>query len=72
MNTMEKTLHYESAYAELAGIAKEIEAGSVSLDVLADKVRRASELIVFCQSKLRDTETEVNKIIESLQPGEGS
>lgn len=64
---MEKTLTYESAYAELAVIAKEIESESVSVDVLAQKVKRAADLITFCQTKLRSTETEVNKIIEQMQ-----
>jgi exodeoxyribonuclease VII small subunit len=64
---MEKTLTYETAYAELAQIAKEIENESVSVDVLAQKVKRASDLITFCQTKLRSTETEVNKIIEQMQ-----
>lgn len=64
---MEKTLTYEAAYAELALIAKEIESESVSVDVLAQKVKRAADLITFCQSKLRSTETEVNKIIEQMQ-----
>ena len=60
---------YEKAYAELAAISREMEEGGVSVDILAEKVRRASELIQFCQSRLRDTETEVNRIIEGLQPG---
>lgn len=59
---------YEKAYAELAAISREMEEGGVSVDLLAEKVRRASELIRFCQSRLRDTETEVNRIIEGLRP----
>jgi len=59
---------YEKAYAELASISREMEEGGVSVDLLAEKVRRASELIRFCQSRLRDTETEVNRIIEGLRP----
>lgn len=64
---MEKILTYESAYSELAQIAKEIENETVSVDVLAQKVKRASELITFCQSKLRSTETEVNNIISQME-----
>lgn len=64
---MEKNLNYETAYTELAQIAKEIETESVSVDVLAEKVKRASELIAFCQTKLRSTETEVNKIIKQME-----
>ncbi|SDL78471.1 Exodeoxyribonuclease VII small subunit [Pedobacter sp. ok626] len=65
---MEKTnLTYESAYKELAEIAQEIETEAVSVDVLAEKVKRASDLIEFCQTKLRATETEVNKIIKQME-----
>jgi exodeoxyribonuclease VII small subunit len=64
---MEKNLTYEEAYAELAQIAHEIETESVSVDVLAIRVKRASELIAFCQTKLRSTETEVNKIIKQME-----
>ena len=64
---METTLTYEQAYKELAQIAKEIESDTVSVDVLAQKVKRASELISFCQTKLKSTETEVNKIISKME-----
>lgn len=64
---MEQTLTYELAYKELVQIAKEIENESVSVDVLAQKVKRASELITFCQVKLKSTETEVNKIIAQME-----
>ncbi|TCC85764.1 exodeoxyribonuclease VII small subunit [Pedobacter hiemivivus] len=65
---METTnLTYESAYKELTEIAQEIETEAVSVDVLAEKVKRASDLIEFCQTKLRATETEVNKIIKQME-----
>jgi len=37
------------------------------VDQLAQKVKRASELITFCQGKLRSTETEVNNIIAQME-----
>jgi len=58
---------YELAYKELQQIAREIENETVSVDVLAAKVKRASELITFCQNKLRSTEMEVTKIIEQME-----
>ena len=64
---MDKTLTYEEAYAELAAIAKEIESETISVDVLAQKIKRASELITWCQARLRSTETEVNKIIDQME-----
>jgi exodeoxyribonuclease VII small subunit len=66
---MDQKNSYEVAYKELQQIAREIETETVSVDVLAQKVKRASELITFCQNKLRATETEVNKIIEQLEKG---
>jgi len=64
---MEQNLSYEAAYAELKKIATEIENESVSVDVLAIKVKRASELITYCQNKLRSTEQEVNNIIKQME-----
>jgi exodeoxyribonuclease VII small subunit len=66
-NIMEENLTYESAYNELRQIAKEIENETVSVDVLAHKVKRASELITFCQQRLKSTESEVNKIISQME-----
>ena len=47
---MEQIMTYEEAFRELAMIAKDIESENVSIDVLAEKVKRASELIAFCQT----------------------
>lgn len=71
---MEIKLTYEEAFNELREIATEIEDETVSVDVLAEKVKRASQLITFCQTKLKSTEQEVNKIIKQMEtktsPGE--
>lgn len=64
---MESKMTYEAAYTELQQIAREIELETVSVDILADKVKRASELISFCQGKLRTTEKEVTGIIEQME-----
>ncbi len=64
---MEEKLSYEAAYAELKKIAAEIENESVSVDVLSEKVKRASQLITYCQTKLRSTEQEVNNIIKQME-----
>lgn len=60
-------LTYEEAYLELKQIADDIASENVSVDVLAAKVKRASELITFCQTKLRSTEQEVNNIIKQME-----
>ncbi len=66
---MEQTLTYEEAYAELQQITADIENESVSVDELAQKVKRASELIRICQLKLKNTETEVSNIIKNMETG---
>lgn len=64
---MPNDLTYEKAYAELKEIAAAIDNESVTVDVLAEKVKRASELISFCQQRLRSTEKEINQIIRKME-----
>lgn len=64
---MQTGLTYELAFNELKEITAEIENETVSVDVLAEKVKRASFLIGYCQDKLRSTEVEVNNIISSME-----
>ena len=67
---MENNLTYEGAMEELKEIALQIDNESVTVDVLAEKVKRASELIEFCQLKLKSTETEINQIIKKMDSKE--
>ena len=64
---MKKELTYEAAYEELKEIAADIEAETVSVDVLAEKLKRASFLLEFCKTKLKSTEQEVSKIIQQMK-----
>ena len=66
---METNQSYEAAYKELSQIASEIQSETISIDVLGPKVKRAAELIKFCQTKLRDTEKEVGNIISQMEQG---
>lgn len=63
----DQALTYEKAYTELQELIAEIERGEISVDVLAEKVKRATELIRFCQEKLRSTEMDVQKILDELK-----
>lgn len=64
---MEENLNYTEAFAELQKIVTEIESGNISVDDLALKVKKATELIKICRKKLHTTEEDVNKILEELQ-----
>ncbi|MBS0028926.1 exodeoxyribonuclease VII small subunit [Chitinophaga sp. 22321] len=68
---MSQELTYEAAYNELQLISEEIENEAVSVDLLAEKVKRAAVLIEFCQQKLRATEAEVNNIIKQMEGNKG-
>lgn len=52
-------LSYDSAMKELQTIVNSLQNDSVSIDDLAQNVKRASELIKFCRERLRQTESEI-------------
>lgn len=57
---------YSQALSELEKIISEIESEEVDVDVLAEKVKRASYLIKFCTTRLRSTEEEVKKALSEV------
>ena len=63
---MSEEIKYTEAYEELQEIVADIEEGEISVDELSKKVKRATELIRICKSKLTETEGDVNKILEEL------
>ena len=62
----EKKPSFNKAVEELENILDQIESGELDVDELSGKVKRASELLRLCQSKLRDTEEEIDKIIDEM------
>ena len=57
---------YEKAYEELERIMTDLQEDKISVDDLTVKVKRAAELITFCNTMLRATEDEVTKIVKKL------
>jgi len=57
-------LTYEAALKELKTIIQELQEGSTSMDELAEKSKRAKELIQYCKEKLRGTEEVVKDLFE--------
>jgi exodeoxyribonuclease VII small subunit len=64
---MSNKISYTEAFRELQSIVGEIEAGEISVDQLADKVKRAAFLIKICKEKLTSTEADVNQILKELE-----
>ncbi|MBW7846644.1 MAG: exodeoxyribonuclease VII small subunit [Bacteroidales bacterium] len=63
---MTKKMLYAEAYEELQLLVSELENGEITVDELADKVKRAAQLIRFCKEKLHSTELEVNMVLKEL------
>jgi exodeoxyribonuclease VII small subunit len=64
---MNDTPNYTEAFEELQQITAEIEAGQISVDELAEKVKRAAWLIQICKKKLTTTEEDVERILKDLE-----
>ena len=62
----EKKQSYKEAMAEIEEIVAQLENNQLDIDELSEKVKRVSELIVYCKSKLHETEEEVEKILKSI------
>ncbi len=68
---MKEEINYTEAYSELEEIVGEIENGEISVDELAEKVKRAAQLIKVCKEKLTSTEEDVSKILKDLDLEKG-
>jgi exodeoxyribonuclease VII small subunit len=67
MTTMAKKVgefSYEAAMQELQTLVSQLQNDQIGVDALAEKVRRASDLIKLCREKLRQTEENVNESLE--------
>lgn len=58
---------FNDSVLELETILKNIEGGEMDLDDLTAQVSRAAELLKVCNNKLRQTETELEKIVKDME-----
>jgi exodeoxyribonuclease VII small subunit len=66
-------LGYAEAMAELEDILEELEGDDLDVDVLAERVRRASTLIEICRARISSARADVDSIVvglETLEVGE--
>mgnify|MGYP002517114433 CR=1 FL=1 len=59
-----KKITYTEAMAEIEKILNSLQSADCDVELLAQKVKRASELISLCRTKLRKAEQEVEKLFE--------
>jgi exodeoxyribonuclease VII small subunit len=58
---------YAEAMTELEGIVGELEGDHLDVDVLAERVRRAAELIKLCRTRISRAQDDVNRIVTDLE-----
>ena len=61
---------YAEALTELEGILAELEDDSIDIDVLAARVRRATDLIRACRRRIGSARMEVERIVAELDEAE--
>ncbi len=67
---MRDTPGYKEAVEEIESIVSEIEDETVNVDVLAEKVKRATFLIKLCKKRLKTTDNEVKNVLEEFEKEE--
>lgn len=64
---MSEEIGYAEAMAELEEILGELEGDHLDVDLLADRVRRASELIKLCRTRIGRAQADVDGIVTDLE-----
>lgn len=59
-------LGYADAMVELEAILEELEGDDLDVDVLAERVTRASELIQLCRARISRANADVERIVADL------
>ena len=60
-------LGYAEAVVELEEILAELDGDEVDVDRLADRVRRAADLVQLCRQRLHAARVEVTRIVADLE-----
>ena len=60
-------MKYEEAMAELEKISSQMENNELEIDQLAEKLRRAQELIILCRSQLVNIGQEIQDILSDSE-----
>ncbi|TFW73350.1 exodeoxyribonuclease VII small subunit [Methylotenera oryzisoli] len=66
-DTLEPTLSFEQAFAELEGIVAQMESGQMPLEASLEAYKRGNLLLGFCQQSLADVEQQVKVLNERQQ-----
>ncbi len=65
---MTAEIGYATALAELEAILAELERDAVDVDVLAQRIARATELMTICRSRIADARLAVESVLVEFDP----
>jgi len=64
-------LPYSEAVEELETILAELDADELDVDALANKVRRAADLIRACRARIAGAQLEIERVVAELEAEAG-
>ena len=64
--TVDETTGYAEAIGELESILDELESNDVDVDVLAEHVKRASELIKLCRDRIGNAKLRIEEVVAQI------
>lgn len=64
---MDKNMKYEKAMQELEQIVSQMENGTLDIDSMLTKLKRAQELVALCRNKLTKTEAAINAMLNGTK-----
>jgi exodeoxyribonuclease VII small subunit len=67
MNAKASGPGYGEAMAELEAILDELEGDQLDVDLLAERVQRASELLKVCRARIARAQQDVDRIVSDLE-----
>ncbi|WP_025068945.1 exodeoxyribonuclease VII small subunit [Bacteroides gallinarum] len=69
MPTPRKKETYSQAMERLEKIVSQIDNNELEIDILAEKIKEANDIIAFCSDKLTKADREVKKLLADKQEG---
>ena len=63
---VDETTGYAEAIGELESILDELESNDVDVDVLAEQVKRASELIELCRDRIGNAKLRIEEVVAQI------
>jgi exodeoxyribonuclease VII small subunit len=57
-----KAKKFDAAYTELQKIVEQLQNEEVSIDKLSTQIKKATDLVKFCKTKLRNVEDEIASV----------